>query len=229
MSESRPTIHAVVPARAGSKGIPGKNLRGVGGFPLVAWSIAAGLRIAEPRRVLVTTDGAEIAAAATRWGAEVIERPADLATDEAPTEPTIAHALDSVGARDGDIVALLQPTSPLRRPETMAAVLAPVRSGEAQSALTVRARHDLLWRPGGVRSYESRSRRQDLPEEYAETGSIYATTVGAFRASGDRVSGPTELVVVDAWEAVDVDDEADLAVVDALASAWPPELRPPVT
>src|SRR4051794_14646197 len=107
----------VIPARGGSKGIPGKNLRNLGGKPLVAWSIEQALAASAPLRVVISTDSEEIASVARDYGAEVpYLRPAELATDESPTEPTLLHALENTpDAADIAAVMLLQPTSPLRR------------------------------------------------------------------------------------------------------------------
>ena len=109
---------AIIPARSGSKGLPGKNLAQIQGKPLLAHSIIAAQQSQRVGRIIVSTDDAEIGAAAKEWGAEVITRPADLATDEAPTEPVLEHALSHLEQGEGyrpDLVVLLQPTSPLPR------------------------------------------------------------------------------------------------------------------
>lgn len=215
-------IFVVIPARGGSKGIEGKNLRPVGGLPLLAWSIEAGRRLVEQDRLLVSTESADLAEVAKGYGATVVSRPASLADDHAATEPVMGHALDSVDAPDSGVVVLLQPTSPLRREATLQAVVGAVLDG-ATSALTVRRAHDFHWgledgRP--VRRYERRIRRQDMQPDFVETGSIYASSIGAFRRSGDRLSGATRLVEVDAWEAHEADRPADLEVLEAIASQW---------
>ena len=87
-------IVAVIPARGGSKGVPRKNLRRVGGVPLVARAIAAARATASIDRVVVSTDDQEIAAVAQEWGAQVIARPAALADDAATSESALLHALD---------------------------------------------------------------------------------------------------------------------------------------
>jgi CMP-N-acetylneuraminic acid synthetase len=112
------SVVAIIPARGGSKGLPGKNLRTVGGRPLIAWTIDKALKSKYLDLVLVSTDSEEIAAAARRIGADVpFIRPAELATDTAVVYDVIRHALTFVRDRDRrefDYTVLLEPTSPLR-------------------------------------------------------------------------------------------------------------------
>ena len=137
-------IFVVIPARGGSKSIGNKNLRPLVGVPLVAWSIETGKRLVDQERLLVSTESADIADAARRYGATVVDRPARLASDQSPTEPVMEHALECVSAPEDGIVVLLQPTSPLRRESTVHAVVGAVLRG-ATSALTVRSAHDFHW------------------------------------------------------------------------------------
>jgi CMP-N,N'-diacetyllegionaminic acid synthase len=116
-------ILAVIPARGGSRGLPGKNLKELGGVPLVGHSIAAARTVPAVRRTIVSTDDEQIAIVSRSLGADVpFLRPAELATDTAPTGPVIAHAL-AMAEADGepyDAVLLLEPTSPLRDPARLA-------------------------------------------------------------------------------------------------------------
>ncbi|KQY50249.1 MULTISPECIES: cytidylyltransferase domain-containing protein [unclassified Nocardioides] len=117
-------ILAVVPARGGSRGLPGKNLMELGGVPLVGHSIAAARTVPAVRRTLVSTDDEQIAAVSRSLGADVpFLRPAELSSDTAPTGPVIAHALSFAESDEGrpyDAVLLLEPTSPLRDPALLA-------------------------------------------------------------------------------------------------------------
>mgnify|MGYP006269725145 CR=1 FL=1 len=109
-------ILAIIPARGGSKGIPRKNIRNFAGYPLVAWSIAAGLQARTVTRVVVSTDDEEIAAVARQYGAETpFLRPAELARDETPDLPVFEHALKFLEEVEGykpEVVVQLRPTSP---------------------------------------------------------------------------------------------------------------------
>lgn len=110
---------AIIPARAGSKGLPRKNVCLLRGHPLIAWTIDAAIRSGLFERVVVSTDGEEIARAARRYGATVVRRPDELATDTAASKDAVIHAcsvLAAEGVKPHHIV-LLQPTSPLRLPE----------------------------------------------------------------------------------------------------------------
>jgi len=112
-------VLALIPARGGSKSIPRKNIRPFAGHPLIAWSIAAAQAAETVTRVIVSTDDAEIAAAARRYGAETpFIRPAELAQDDTPDLPVFEHALRWLEAQEGyqpDLIVHLRPTSPLRR------------------------------------------------------------------------------------------------------------------
>ncbi len=111
-------ILALIPARGGSKGIPHKNIRSFAGYPLIAWSIAAGLQANSVSRVLVSTDDEEIASVARDYGADApFLRPSELAQDRTTDLPVFEHALKWLEDIEGykpDIVIQLRPTSPIR-------------------------------------------------------------------------------------------------------------------
>lgn len=117
----RPEVLAIIPARGGSKGIPRKNIRDFAGYPLIAYSIAAGLKAETVTRVIVSTDDEEIAAVARQFGAETpFIRPAEFAQDQTLDLPVFEHALSWLKKQEGyipDVVVQLRPTSPIR-PET---------------------------------------------------------------------------------------------------------------
>ncbi|MEU3629412.1 acylneuraminate cytidylyltransferase [Streptomyces fradiae] len=142
------TVLAVIPARGGSKGLPGKNLAPVGGVPLVARAVRACLAARRVTHVAVSTDDPEIAAVASGAGAEVVARPAALAGDTATSEAALLHALDAHEARHGrpaDVVLLVQCTSPFVTPGDVDGVAAQVLDHGADTALTVAPSHGFLW------------------------------------------------------------------------------------
>lgn len=235
------SLLCVIPARGGSKGLPGKNLRQVGGVSLVGRAVLAarafladaGIRDA---RVLVDTDDAAIAAEGCEWGADVpfLRAPA-LATDTASTVDTIFGLLDRLTPAPAadTIVVLLQPTSPLRTAEEIATCWRAVRDG-AHSAATVcptqqpvdlALRVDyhgaLEWLQGDADG----RRRQETRGSVHLTGAVYVTRVATLR-SEERfvVAGKTRAVLMPRARAVDVDDADDLAAADAAAR----EARPDV-
>ncbi|EWT01120.1 acylneuraminate cytidylyltransferase [Intrasporangium oryzae NRRL B-24470] len=123
MTEQR--ILGVIPARGGSKGLPGKNLRELFGLPLIAHSIRAAAMTPVVTRCIVSTDSEQIAEVARRFGGDVpFLRPAELAGDDAPMAPVVRHALEHVEREEGrayDAVLLLDPTSPARVPDQLTA------------------------------------------------------------------------------------------------------------
>lgn len=136
-----PSVVALVPARSGSKRVPGKNVRMLDGHPLLAYTVAAALSSDAFERVVVSTDDPTTANIARRYGADVpFLRPAEIAGDLSPDIEWVSHALDELrgaGVRV-DLFAILRPTSPLRRPETIAeAVRALLDDEEADSLRAV--------------------------------------------------------------------------------------------
>lgn len=222
---------AIIPARGGSKGVPGKNLRPVAGRPLIGWSVLRACQALAVDTVLVSTDDEVIAEAALAAGAEVpFSRPAELATDEAPTEPVITHALDwcESNGRSFEAFILLQPTSPLRLAGTIDAAFRQFQEEGADSLVGVVPDHHFFWRRNGAPSalydFRNRPRRQDIPPTdrwFRETGSIYISRVGAYRLSQNRLSGSIAMFVMNELEGWEIDTETDFAVMEALFSGAP--------
>jgi CMP-N-acetylneuraminic acid synthetase len=129
-----PGTVGLIPARGGSKGIPHKNIAELAGKPLLVWTIEAARGSEHVERVVVSTDAREIAAAARAAGAEVLERPAALASDDTPMLDVIRHAIDEL---DPEILVLLQPTSPLRRAEHIDAAVVQLQESGADVVVSV--------------------------------------------------------------------------------------------
>jgi YrbI family 3-deoxy-D-manno-octulosonate 8-phosphate phosphatase len=228
-------VLAIIPARGGSVGIPRKNVRPLGGRPLIAWSIAHARRSPSVTRVVVSTDDAEIAAVSRRHGAEVVERPAALATATASSESALRHALDTLRAREGyapDLVVFLQCTSPLRRPDDVEAAIETLRREEADSLFSCGPSHGFLWRreAHGPRplSYDpaARPRRQDAPEDVVENGSIYLFRPWVLRETGSRLGGRIATYPMPLRDSFQVDEPEDLALLEALLASRAPARRP---
>lgn len=235
-------ILCVIPVRGGSKGIPRKNLRPIAGKPLVVWSIEQALADARElapehlMRVVVSTDDAELAGIAREAGAEVpFRRPAELAQDHTATEPVIEHALEhyrTVEGFDPEAVVLLQATSPLRLPGTIARAVGEFFSSGADSLVGVIPQTPFLWtlgEDGGmpVAQFDvmHRPRRQDLaPEDYRyrENGSLYVTAAHVWDGLHNRLGGRIGLFVMEEAEGVDIDTPLDFSVAEAqLLQAYP--------
>ncbi|GGO83276.1 acylneuraminate cytidylyltransferase [Wenjunlia tyrosinilytica] len=219
-------VLAVVPARGGSKGVPGKNVLPVGGTPLVVRAVRECLAARRATHVVVSTDDEAIAEAGLRAGAEVVMRPAEIAGDGATSESALVHAMDVFAADHGadpDVVLLVQCTSPFITADDVDGVIAAVVDDGADTALTVAPFHGFIWRDGaaGVNGVNhdkaSRPRRQDRPLDLLETGAAYAMRGDGLREHQHRFFGRTALVHTDPARVLEIDEPGDLARARALA------------
>ena len=224
-------ILCVVPARGGSKGVPRKNLRVVGGKPLIVWTLERALATRPAMDVVVSTDDEEIAAVSRAAGALVpFLRPADLARDTTPTEPVVRHAIAQARQADAapDAVMLLQATSPVRLPGTLSRAVAQLEATGVDSLVGVVPQAPFIWTEGTAdagptSAYDvtARPRRQDLTPatlRYRETGSLYLTRTWVYDELDNRIGGRVGLFVMDELEGIDVDTELDLEVADRTLS-----------
>ncbi|GAA3250553.1 hypothetical protein GCM10010493_24920 [Streptomyces lavendulae subsp. grasserius] len=217
----------MIPARGGSKGVPGKNTAPVGGIPLVARAVRACRAAPTVTDVVVSTDSRAVAAAARAAGAAVVTRPAALSGDTASSEAALLHALDSfeeLHSLTVDVLLLVQCTSPFLTPSDVESVAAAVASGAADTAMTAAPFHGFLWRTepdgrGAGVNHEAayRPRRQDRPAELLETGAAYAMDAAGFRAARHRFFGRTLPVPADPARVLEIDDPHDLARARLLA------------
>lgn len=218
-------VTAIIPARGGSKGVPGKNLRRVGGVTLVGRAASACGAAATITRVVVSTDSDEVADEALRAGASVIRRPADISGDTAASESALIHALDRLEAEGAspDVVAFVQCTSPFIAPRDIDEAVARVLSGGADVVFSAVETHEFLWRlvdSGAVgvnHDHSFRPRRQDREPHYRETGAFYVMRVSGLREGGYRFFGKIEPLVVAPTHAIEIDTEQDLQMANALA------------
>ena len=213
---------ALIPARGGSKGIPGKNLQTIGGVPLIGRTVAAAKACPRVGQVVVSTDDDAIAAAETE-GAEVIRRPAEIAGDTASSESALLHALDVLekqGPLETELV-FLQCTSPFTTGAQIDAVLAALHGKGSNSSFSVTPWHGFLWRADGRGINHDpalpRQRRQELEPAFLETGAIYAMAISAFRRCGSRFCPPTSPVVLQEV-GPEIDTPEDLALCRSIAA-----------
>ena len=185
-------ILAVIPARAGSKGIPRKNIRLLAGKPLIYYSIRTARHCSAIMDIVLTTDGMEIADLAQQYGADIVFRSPELATDEATLDPVVYHAVREMEERKGtayDVVITLQPTTPLLCAETLAKGLEYFCTGVWDTVLSVVNKPRLFWEKQGdemVPLYRQRRNRQNLRPQYLETGAFLITR-RAFVTEGSRI------------------------------------------
>jgi CMP-N-acetylneuraminic acid synthetase len=233
MTGDMPLVLAVVPARGGSRGVPRKNIRQLGGHPLLAYTIAAGRASTYLSDLVVSTEDPEIAEVARHYGAEVIDRPADLATDEAPTAPVIEHARQIAETRTGrtyDYILTLQPTTPFRLgtdidraiellgevDDPTASITSVVRIYDAHP-IRIQRVEDGRMRPyiaGNVRP----TRRQELPPAYLRNGAIYLAH--RHTVLGGSVWGERELPYeMPPEQSVNIDEPLDFLLAEAVMGA----------
>lgn len=220
---------AVVIGRAGSRGLPGKNALRVGGRPMIAHSVEHARQAGSIGRILCSTDGDRIAEAAAAAGAEIVRRPAPLADDHATVDAAVRHAIESTGDQAG-IVVILYGNIPIRPPGLVDRAVESLRTNGADSVQSYApvGKHHPFWTcrlddGGCVSPWESNDvhRRQDLPPAFIPDGGVIAVTRRSlFRVEpgrphaflGDDRRGIRNAI----GEVVDVDDEIDLAVAEAI-------------
>jgi len=192
-------IVGATPARGGSKGIPRKNLVPLCGKPLLVWTIEAAKRSRLLDRYVVSTEDQEVAQVARRYGAEVLERPPELATDEASTLSVLQHLVSRVPA---DTVVLLQATSPIRDEGLIDRCITRFLETGADSLAT-----GLICK--WVEYGRNTRRRQDIPGFFYDDGNVYVINADLIRA-GDQHGRRLERMVIDREQNLDVDEPFDL-------------------
>lgn len=215
----------MIPARGGSKGIIGKNLRVVGGKPLIAHTILAARAARRVDKVVVSTDDPAIADVAHRFGAQVVWRPVELASDTASSEVALLHGLDHLQATEGytpELLTFLQCTSPLTLADDIDGTIEALLHESADSALSVARFHYFLWRRSATgadginHDKRVRPRRQDREPEFLETGAVYAMRVEGFRRARHRFFGKTVVYETPEERVCEIDERVDLEVAEVL-------------
>ncbi len=230
-------ILAVVPARGGSKGLPGKNLRSVAGLPLVGHAAGVANAVTSIDRAVVSTDSEEIAAAAREYGLSApFFRPKELSGDRVGDQPVLAHALATCEALDEttyDIVLMLQPTSPLRRSEHIAATIEMLIAGNWDAVWTVSPTdsksHPLkqlcIESDNSLNYYDTSGAdvvaRQQLSPVFHRNGIAYAVTRDCLTAQGKVMGRRTGALVIDE-PAVSIDTQWDIDLVEWIMSRRSP-------
>lgn len=198
-------ILGVIPARGGSKGIPRKNIKRIAGKPLIAWTIEAARQASLIDRFIVSTEDEEIAEISREFGAEVLNRPAELATDESDTLNVLKHAVSSIPC---DAVVLLQATSPVRSRGLVDECIREFMDGGYDSLAT-----------GFICKYieygRNDLRRQDIDGFFYDDGNVYVIKSDLIR-NGDRYGTSICRKLISRWENAEIDDEFDFWLVEKI-------------
>lgn len=220
-------ILAIIPARAGSKRIPDKNILPIAGKPLIAWTIEAARKSKYLDRIIVSTDDQKIKKISEEYGAEVpFIRPHHLATDEAGSVDVIKHAISTIKGQFSYIV-LLQPTSPLRTAEDIDKAIEMLDINTKAVVSVCETSHSPLWcntlpddlsmadfmKPevAGIRS-------QDLPKYYRLNGALYVAETDYFYQNNSFFGKNTKAFIMPPARSVDVDESIDLAFAEFILS-----------
>ncbi len=229
MEKSFKTL-AIIPARGGSKGVPGKNIREIAGQPLIAYSIQAAQASKKVTSFFTSTDSPEIARIAKSFGSPVLMRPPELANDDTPIVDAVLHALREAEKKEKRIfdgVVLLQPTAPLRKGSDIDAVIGMLAEDPTfDTVISVCAVEDThparmyhLDKKGVLKSlwpeWETQA-RQSLPPVYHRNGALYAIRRKTLIETKSLIGAIKKAYVMNRLEAVNIDDEKDLMIADAL-------------
>jgi CMP-N-acetylneuraminic acid synthetase len=225
---------AIIPARGGSKGVPGKNLRMVAGRSLIAHASEAAKASARLTRVCCSTDNAAIAAEARKCGLSIVERPPELATDESPVILSLLHALEIIEREQGhafDVVVVLQPTAPIREGADIDRVIEILKEDRSLdtvvSVCRVEGEHPArmytLSEDGTLVAHWpewAMVPRQQLPPVYHLTGAIYACRRDLLVEKRTLMGAQLRAYVMPREMYCNIDDERDYAVAELLVRRW---------
>ncbi|TWC68374.1 cytidylyltransferase domain-containing protein [Herbaspirillum sp. SJZ099] len=228
-------VLALIPARSGSKGLPGKNIRLLHGKPLLTWPIGTARASRYVDRVILSTDSVEFAEVGKKAGAEVpFLRPAELASDTAPSIGFILHAIDALKAAGDcyDYLVLLEPTSPLTEAhdvdsalETLEnnrqyadAIVSVAELASTHPAFAVRLDNNKLMSPYVAKSFGQLPRRQDIEPLFSLDGSLYISSIEALRHEHGFCHKRTMSHIMPRYKSHEIDDLVDFVCIEAILS-----------
>jgi CMP-N,N'-diacetyllegionaminic acid synthase len=227
-----PDVLFLIAARGGSKGVPGKNLKRVAGLSLLGYKARSAQACSQCTRLILSTDSEEIAAEGKALGIDVpFMRPAELATDEAPSDGVVSHAMDWIEANEGriyDAVMLLEPASPFATAAHYTAAINVFRARSADLVVGLRqtetytALTGALKKDGSIADIVAKMktlegvRRQDMTPDVTMNGAFYLMSWSAFRRSGKIYGDPAGCygVVMDRWHSLEIESPEDLAFAE---------------
>jgi len=198
-------ILGITPARGGSKGLPRKNIKLIAGKPLIAWTIEAALKSRLLDKYIVSTEDKEIAKISKQYGADVLHRPPELATDEATTLSVLQHAIQQISCTT---VVLFQATSPIRKPGLIDECIREFKDKNYDSLAT-----------GFMCKYieysKNESRRQSIEGFFYDDGNIYVIKTDLIR-KGNRFGKKIGKKLISRWENIEIDDDFDFWLAEKI-------------
>ncbi len=222
-------ILAIIPARGGSKGLPGKNIKELAGKPLISWSIEAGLQSSWIDELIVNTDSEKIAAVARNSGGKVpFLRPTEQATDSANTMDVLLHTINWYEKQDVffDLIIVLQPTSPLRTGEDIDQAVQNFFKKNADCVVSVcMVEHHPYWTnqlpadgcmDGFLRPEAINTPRQQLPDYYGLNGAVYIAAIPWLKKHKSFFGKKTYAYVMEPERSVDIDTIIDFRLAEIL-------------
>lgn len=223
MSEKKQNL-AIILARGGSKGIPKKNIIDLAGRPLIAWSIEQAKNSQLLDIVFVSTDDDEIADISRQCGAEIIRRPAELASDSSSSEEALLHAIDFIEHErkiEIGIIVFLQATSPLRKKDDIDNALRQYVVKKADSLFScVKLKDHFIWRKEKDSycsmnyDYRDRKPRQKIEPQYLENGSIYILRPEMIKNQHNRLGGKIAVYEMPLWQSFQIDTPDDIGICE---------------
>ncbi|WP_066356027.1 acylneuraminate cytidylyltransferase family protein [Aliarcobacter skirrowii] len=219
------TFLAIIPARGGSKRLPRKNILDLCGKPLIAYTIEAALKSKYINKVIVSSDDEEILNISSKFGADIIKRPIDLANDTATTFDAIKHTIENV--EKYDYIVLLQPTSPLRNEKHIDEAIELLEKKKADAIVSVcEMDHSPLWsntlpKDGNMNNFLKdeilNKRSQDLEKFYRLNGAIYiCKTEKLIENKSFLLKDNIFAYIMNRENSVDIDEEIDFKIAEVL-------------
>lgn len=223
-------VDAIILARGGSKGIPGKNIINFCGKPLLAWTIEQCISSKNVRDVWVSSDNQEILNVAVQYGAKTILRPLEISDDHATSESGWLHAIDYIEEKSDQIDLVLAPqvTSPLRESSDIERAIKQFSDEDCDSMFSCSVAEDLFYwernNEGTLNSinydYLNRKRRQDIPKQFIENGSFYLFTPEVLRKFNNRFGDKIGCVEMEFWKMFEIDSHDDIRMCSALMNEF---------
>ena len=212
-------VVAIIPARSGSKGLPGKNIVNFSEQPLLSWTIQQAKNSKYVDSVYVSSDDDEILSISEYYGAKKIKRPANISGDFATSESCLLHFLEQIG--NIDVVLFLQATSPLRETKDIDEAIEKFVEGSYDSMFSATKLEDFfIWaiKDGQPKSYNydyrNRKRRQDISDQVVENGSFYLFRPEILYEYSNRLGGNIGFHLMEEWKIHEIDNEEDLMLCE---------------